>query len=82
MAKKFYGNYEGIDESRKQEAIDAAMIDAPRGHANMPQEVIMKNYPKDGVSMPEDLDDTIRGIDKQIKADSSKHKKSGDLGKY
>lgn len=82
MAKKFYGSYEGIDERRRQEASDAAMMGSARGHANMPQEVIMKDYPKVGSSMPENLDDTMKGIDKQIKADSSKHKTSGDAGKY
>ncbi|MCK9570528.1 hypothetical protein M0R72_16390 [Candidatus Pacearchaeota archaeon] len=82
MAKKFHGSYEGMDERRSQERSDAAMMGSARGHSNMPEEVIMKDYPKPGGYMPENLDDTIKGIDKQIKSDSGKHKSSGDAGKY
>lgn len=72
MVKKFYGSYEGIDERRRQEASDAAMIGEARGHANMPEEVIQKIYPKQPGGMPENLDDTMKGIDKQISADNAK----------
>lgn len=72
MAKKFYGNYEGIDARRKQEASDAAMIGSGVGYANMPQEVVVKLYPKSPNGMPEKLNDTMSGIDAQIRADNSK----------
>ena len=73
MAKKFHGSYEGLDNRRAQEASDASMI-GKGGHANMPQEVIQKIYPKTPSDMPEKIDDTMKGIDSQIKADNSKKK--------
>jgi len=38
--------------------------------ANLPQGVVMKNYPKSGVMSYSGLDDTIRVIDYQINADA------------
>lgn len=75
MAKRFHGEYEGMDARRAQEASDAAMIGGARGHANMPQEVIVKSYSKSAGSMPENLDDTMKGIDAQISADNAKKMK-------
>jgi len=74
MAKRFYseGSYEGKDGVRKQEAADSAMMGSARGHANMPQEVIMKYYPSKSGGMPENLDDTMKGIDLQMKQDNAK----------
>jgi hypothetical protein len=73
MAGKFYGNYEGLDERRKQERADSAMMGSMvSSHANMPQDLVIKNYPKNNGAMPEGLDDTISGIDGQISADNSK----------
>lgn len=40
--------------------------------ANMPQNVMMKPWPDGGSYMPERLDDTIVGINKQVSADDSK----------
>ena len=40
-----------------------------RAIANMPQEVMMKPYPVAPGYLPEDLDDTIRGIDHQMSHD-------------
>lgn len=77
MAKRHHGgHYEGMDSRRKQEMEDAGMIREDHSAiANLPQEVMMKPYPKDSNYMPEDLDDTLRGIDKQMNADSPmKHK--------
>lgn len=43
--------------------------------ANMPQEVMMKQYASnDGDYMNHDLDDTIRGVDSQLGMDASKRK--------
>lgn len=40
--------------------------------ANMPQNVMMKPWPDGGSYMPEKLDDTITGVNKQVMADDSK----------
>lgn len=75
MAKRHHhmsgGHYEGRDARRHQEMRDAGMIHEDHNAiANMPQEVMIKHYPKDRDYLPEGLDDTIRGIDKQMDADS------------
>lgn len=74
MAKRYYNeSYAGESARRTQEMEDAGMIRENRNEiANLPQEVMIKAYPKSYNYMPEDLDDTIRGIDKQINLDDSK----------
>lgn len=76
----FPGNYgpdvaearEGYGRRRK-EMRDAGMIhEDPRQIANLPQEVRMESYPKCGPWTPEDIDDTLRGVDRQIDYDDSK----------
>ena len=77
MAKRYHneGHYAGMESRRKEEREDGGMIAEDKNAiANMPQEVMIKMYPKTGPSMPEDLDDTIRGIDKQMDADDSKRR--------
>lgn len=60
------GHYEGMDPRRRQEMEDAGMIhEDHHAIANMPQNVIMRPYPDPYEYIPEDLDDTIRGIDRQ-----------------
>lgn len=78
MAKRFYseGKYEGKDNVRAQEKADGAMMGGARGFANMPQEVIFRTYPTTPSGMPEKLDDTISGIDTQMKQDNSKKMKT------
>jgi len=62
--------YAGPHQRRALERMDAAMISEDHtAMANMPQQVIMKYYPKAHYSTY-DMDDTIRGIDKQQQADS------------
>ena len=75
-SKHHEGFYEGIDERRHQEHADASMIPSGHGsHANMPGEVIMKEYSRPHGYSPENLDDTIHGIDNQIGHDNSqKHR--------
>ena len=69
------GAYAGHDARRSQEMRDAGMIHEDHSAiANMPQEVMMKPYPKDRDYLPDGLDDTIRGIDSQMDADSPKRK--------
>lgn len=79
-AKRYYdeGSYAGEQARRTQEMEDAGMIREDRSAvANLPQSVIYKPYPINNDYMPEDLDDTIIGIDRQIKVlDGNKRDKT------
>lgn len=67
------GDYAGENARRTQEMQDAGMIHEDRGSiANLPQNVMIKAYPKTGPYNPEVLDDTIGGVDKQMDYDDSK----------
>lgn len=69
------GYYSGMDARRRQEMEDAGMIhEDHRAIANLPQEVMIKPYPMTGPYIPEVLDDTIRGVDKQMDFDDRKRK--------
>lgn len=75
MAKRHYnaGQYEGMEGRRTQEMQDAGMIrENHAAIANLPQEVMIKPWPSAGSYMPEKLDDTIAGINKQMGLDDSK----------
>lgn len=76
MAKRYNsGSYEGMDSRRRQEMLDAGMIrEDHSAMANMPQNVIMRAYPDPMEYTPENLDDTIRGIDRQKGMDYGKMK--------
>ncbi len=64
------GHYEGMDPRRRQEMEDAGMINEDHSAiANMPQGVIMREYPRENDYTPENLDDTIHGIDRQKSMD-------------
>jgi len=77
------GYYEGPMMRRKQEMEDGGMIREDRSAiANLPQEVMMKAYPKTGPYIPEDLDDTIRGVDMQMDSDDSLRRKTFAPHKY
>lgn len=68
-AKRHYdeGSYAGEQARRTQEMQDGGMIREDRSAvANLPQEVMYKPYPKNRDYLPEDLDDTIKGVDHQI----------------
>jgi hypothetical protein len=78
MAKRFHseGNYAGVDERRRLEAQDGAMLNEDHSAiANMPQEVKMHPWPDHNTYLPEDLDDTITGINRQVALDSEKLRK-------
>lgn len=67
------GHYEGRDSRRHQEMRDAGMIhEDHREIANLPQDWMIKPYPMTGPYTPEDLDDTIRGVDRQMNYDNEK----------
>jgi hypothetical protein len=64
--------YDGYFARRTQEMQDGGMIrEDLRAIANLPQEVMIKPYPKTGPYLPEGLDDTIAGVDKQMDYDDS-----------
>lgn len=75
MAKRHYDGrkkmlekheyYAGHESRMHQEHEDGGMIrEDHSAMANMPQEIIMKHYPKPYDYLPENLDDSIRGIDR------------------
>lgn len=71
-----HGSYEGHESRRKQEMEDGGMISEDRSKiANMPQEVMIKEYSRSEGMMSEvdaRVDDTIRGVDRQKSEDGSK----------
>jgi hypothetical protein len=68
-------HYAGMESRRAEEMRDAGMIQENRSAiANLPQEVMIKPYPKAGYALPEGLDDTIRGVDSQMDYDDSKRR--------
>ena len=70
-------HYSGHHARRKQEMEDAGMIREDHNEiANLPQEVMIKAYPKTGPYMPEMIDDTIRGIDRQMDEDDRQRRKT------
>lgn len=71
MAKKRYyeGAYGSMDSRRSMESRDAGMVPSGGGIANMPQSVVYREYPKTPYNMPEGLNDTMSGIDRQIRDD-------------
>lgn len=72
----FAENYAGMEPRRRQELEDAGMIREDHSQiANLPQQVMMKPYPKTGPYLPEGLDDTITSIDDQMDYDDSQRRK-------
>jgi hypothetical protein len=66
-------HYAGAEPRRRQEMEDAGMIHEDHSAvANLPQGVMMKYYPKESGYMPENLDDTLRGVDRQMDYDNKK----------
>jgi len=83
--KRFYdGDYSGhLNHARKQEHKDFEMISEDHSApANMPQEVKYHAWPKAGHYAEYSLDDTIRGIDKQMDEDGSAMKRHKSTKKY
>ena len=58
------------------------MIAGPVGLALLPQKVIMKYYPKGGAYLPENINDGLSGIDKQVSKDVSDTKRELSPEKY
>ena len=77
MAKRFHdgydGEYAGMHARRRLEHHDSMMISEDHNAiANLPQQVIMKDWEDHEAYLPEILDDTIVGINKQINYDDGK----------
>jgi len=67
--------YAGMEPRRRQELEDAGMIhEDHRAIANLPQNVMIKEYPKPGPYIPEVIDDTIAGVDRQMDYDDNKRR--------
>ena len=63
--------YAGAANRNRQEFEDGGMIhEDNRAIANLPQEVMIKDYPKIDMYMPGDLNDGISGIDREGYANS------------
>lgn len=82
MAKKRYyssGAYEGMESRRAQETADGGMIKEDRSAiANLPQNVMIKAYPKVDPYGVYHLNDTIKGVDRQM-SDDGEEKKTGEF---
>lgn len=75
------GYYQGPQDREAEERRDSHMIHEDLSAvANLPQNVIMRPWPKGGRYLPEHLDDTIRGIDHQMDKDGSKMYEHGHVG--
>lgn len=65
------GHYSGMEDRLNQEAVDGSMIREDHSAvANLPQNVIMRPYRKGGYGIPEGLNDTIEGVDRQMAYDN------------
>lgn len=78
MPKRFHegSTYAGHDKRRMQEIQDGHMLNEDHSAiANMPQEVKMHEWPSVHEYLPEELNDTISGIDRQIGMDIGQRNK-------
>ena len=65
------------------ESMGSEMIKSDHSsHANMPKEVIMKEYPKYNYYNSAELQDNFKGVNEQMKADVSKANKERSDSKY
>lgn len=80
LGSSFYDSY---DTARAQERRDASMLHEDRtAIANMPQQVIYREYPKVRGYLNPNLDDTISGIDRQMEMDNKKRDENLQPEKY
>lgn len=83
MAKKRYYEsrdfYAGRQSAREMEDMDRGMISEDRNAiANLPQNVVMKMYPRVDYDNY-NLNDDIRGIDVQMRDDNRKEKRKSGM---
>lgn len=80
MAKRYHnsvsqGDYAGYAARNRMEGQDSDMIHEDHSAiANMPQNVMIKAWPVVSNYLPEGLNDTISGIDRQMELDNSKRR--------
>jgi hypothetical protein len=68
--------YAGVDPRRRQEMMDGMMLkEDHHAVANLPQNVVYREYPKAGHTMAPYLDDTIEGVDSQMNRDDMMKRK-------
>lgn len=71
------GEYDGRDLRRSMEKRDGGMINEDMNAiANLPQQVIYREYPKHNY-MSWDLNDDITGVDQLMDENSKQHRKHG-----
>lgn len=71
------------DSEMTQEKRDAGMIGNDHSaFANLPTEVMMKAYPPSPAYMDWEMEDNIKGIDKQQSADNAARKRGFSPHKY
>lgn len=79
MAKRYHGSqgaYSGAENRREIESKDFHMISEDKSAiANLPQNVMIKAYPNPDDYARYDLNDTIMGVDHQMREDSKRKKK-------
>lgn len=76
-------HYAGHDQARAEERHDFHIIKEDKhAVANLPQEVIMKPFPRMKYGLDPYLDDTISGIDSQQYADEKQMHKGLSKSKY
>ena len=67
----------------RQEEKEAGMIENDhKAFANLPREVMFKEYPPCPAYMDREMEDNIKGIDKQQSSDNSKRKSGFGPHKY
>ena len=67
------GAYSDADATARMQKHDSSMISEDRSAvANLPQQVIMKDWADHEAYLPDILDDTIVGVNKQINYDNRK----------
>ena len=80
MAKRHHSSHPH-DYSRTHEELHKSMMDGGHmphhggAHANLPQEVVMKDWENDHDYMGDHLDDGMSGIDRQMGEDAGKRNK-------
>ena len=83
MKHEMHGMYEGMAGRRHQEMKDAGMISEDKSAvANMPQNVIMRAWPRADMGLDSRLDDKISGVNKQMDEDLKGARRHMDPTKY
>lgn len=72
----------GVTEHHMEEKDGHMIRNEHSKFANLPTEVMFKEYPRPEAYMDFDMEDNIRGIDKQMGEDNSKRKAGFNPHKY